>query len=183
MEKALDPVAARYRFLPKFILPTLRKRGILVNRDECRSPMPWHGGPHAGFAPPGAGTPWLPLHPQSAILHVEAQQQDPDSLLACYRRMLGRRRTSPALRSGTLELCEPPGNARRVLAFRRLHEEEQALVLLNFSAKETAVDLRAHPNRVLYSNLSDAPIAGFGHQLLRPWEGVVLFSRPKKERT
>lgn len=183
LEKALDLVAARCRFLSRFLLPTLHKRGILVNRDECRSPMPWHGGPHAGFAPPGAETPWLPLHPQSAILHVAAQQRDPDSLLACYRRMLARRRASPALRSGILELCEPPGDSRRVLVFRRLHEEEQALILLNFSAKETPVALREPPNRGLHSNLSDTPITGFGHQLLRPREEIVLFSRPPKERT
>ena len=183
LHSALDPVAARYRFLPKFLLPTLRKRGILVNRDECRSPMPWHGGAHAGFAPPGAPSPWLPLHPQSAILHVEGQRQDPDSLLACYRRMLLLRRASPALSNGSLQLCEPLGDPRRVLAFRRVHEDEEALVLLNFSRKETPVDLRAHPNRVLFSNLVDESIQGFGRQLLRPWEGVVLFSRPPQERT
>jgi glycosidase len=140
--------------------------------------MPWHGGAHAGFGRAGAPAPWLPLHPQSAVLHVEGQQQDPDSLLTCYRRMLLLRRASPALSGGALELCEPLGDPRRVLAFRRVHQDEEALVLLNFSRKETPVDLRGHPNRVLFSNLVDESFQGFGRQILRPWEGIILFSRP-----
>ena len=33
-------------------------------RDGCRTPMPWDGGPHAGFCPPGV-EPWLPLGPEA----------------------------------------------------------------------------------------------------------------------
>jgi glycosidase len=41
-DQAKDPIAQRLGFVPTLLLPALRKRGILVNRDECRSPMPWH---------------------------------------------------------------------------------------------------------------------------------------------
>ncbi|NNE18583.1 MAG: hypothetical protein HKN10_08915 [Myxococcales bacterium] len=47
-DAARDPLADRIRFIPKFMLPTLRRCGILTNRDECRSPMPWHGGAQNG---------------------------------------------------------------------------------------------------------------------------------------
>jgi alpha-glucosidase len=180
-EHASDPIAHRFRFIPKLLLPSLRKRGILTNRDECRSPMPWHGGRNAGFAPPDANATWLPLHPQSAILNVAAQKADPNSVLAAYRRMLRLRRRSLALSSGCLELFEPPANPKRVLAYRRKYEDadrqETAEVFLNFSSRSAPLDLRDLPQASdarLFSNLHDEPVPGRGNHVLRPWEGVVV---------
>jgi oligo-1,6-glucosidase/alpha-glucosidase len=69
---AQDPVAARFRRVPSWLRPSLRRRGVLLNRDECRRPMQWHAGPHAGFAPASA-RPWLPVHPEGASSNVAAQ--------------------------------------------------------------------------------------------------------------
>jgi oligo-1,6-glucosidase/alpha-glucosidase len=176
LEAAKDPIAAHYRFVPKVLLPALRKRGILLNRDECRSPMPWHAGPHAGFSPPEAPSTWLPIHPQSATINVAVQQDDPGSVLAAYRRMIRLRRHSLALSSGRLELCEPPGDARRVLAYRRVHGAETAHVMLNFSDRPVTLDLRGHTGVPLYSNLEDGARVALERHALRPWEGIVLLS-------
>jgi len=180
-EAARDPLAKRFGFIPKLLLPGLRKRGILTNRDECRSPMPWHSGPHAGFAPPEAPAPWLPLHPQSAVMSVAAQRDDPSSVLAAYRRMLQLRRQSLALSAGSLELMDPPANPNQVLAYRRVYESterlETAEVFLNFSKREVPIDLRDLPRVAdarLYSSLHDAPVAARGRHVLRPWEGAVV---------
>src|SRR5262249_11902187 len=85
LDVAQAPLAARYRFVPRFLHPALRRRGLLLNRDESRSPMPWNGGPGAGFSPPGARAPWLRLHPRSAEINVATQRDDPSSVLATYR--------------------------------------------------------------------------------------------------
>jgi oligo-1,6-glucosidase/alpha-glucosidase len=184
-ELAADPVAHRFRFIPKLLLPALRKRGILTNRDECRSPMPWDAGPHAGFAPPEAPKTWLPIHPHSAILNVAAQKADATSVLASYRRMLRLRRGSLALSSGSLELVNPPADSKDVLAYRRVYEDdngqETAEVFLNFSKRKVGLDLR-HLGRGadfrLYSNLHDGPVAARGRHVLRPWEGAVVLPGP-----
>jgi alpha-glucosidase len=180
-EQASDPIAHRFRFIPKVLLPHLRKRGILTNRDECRSPMPWHGGPNAGFAPPDTDSTWLPLHPQSATVNVAAQKSDPNSVLAAYRRMLRLRRRSLALSSGRLELFDPPANPKRVLAYRRIYEDagtrEAAEVFLNFSGRSMGLDLRHLPSRAgarLFSNLRDEPIEARGRHVLGPWEAAVV---------
>jgi oligo-1,6-glucosidase/alpha-glucosidase len=180
-ESAADPVAHRFRFLPKLLLPALRKRGILTNRDECRSPMPWDGGPHAGFAPPEASKTWLPLHPQSRIMNVATQKADPTSVLASYRRMLALRRKSLALSSGSLELVDPPASSKDVLAYRRDYEDENrqesAQVFLNFSKRKVRLDLRHLPRGTdvrLYSNLHDGSVAARGNHVLSPWEGAVV---------
>ena len=62
LAEGLDPVAARYRFIPQWLASFLRRYGILMNRDECRAPMQWHHGPNAGFSPAEAspGSPCTP---------------------------------------------------------------------------------------------------------------------------
>lgn len=172
-ELARDPIAARYRFLPRWLLPSLRARGILVNRDECRSPMPWDSGTHAGFSTGEA--PWLPVHPDSPLVNVAAQREDPGSVLSSYRRMLVLRRHSPALSDGALTLIEPLSDPRRVLAFARIHARETARVFLNLSDREVPLDLRAAPGKRLHSNLRDKPEAASGQRRLAPWEAVVIF--------
>lgn len=180
-DAARDPLAERFRFIPKLLLPALRRRGILTNRDECRSPMPWHGGTHAGFAPPDAPAPWLPVHPQSAIMNVAAQREDPASVLASYRRMLQLRARSLALSAGSLEIIDPPTDPNKVFAYRRSFEDadrqETAEIFLNFSKREVPIDLRHLPASAearLHSNLHDASVTAKGRHLLRPWEGVMI---------
>lgn len=179
-ETAFDPIAHRFRFIPKMLLPWMRKRGILTNRDECRSPMPWHDGPNAGFAPPTAESTWLPLHPKSATTNVASQKADPSSVLAAYRRMLRLRRRSLALSSGTLELLNPPADPKKVLAYRRVYEDgergETGEVFLNFSKRKVLLDLGHLPSggkALLHSNLQDETRPARGKHVLRPWEGVV----------
>ncbi len=62
------------------------------SRDGCRVPIPWEGDePPFGFCP-GDGRPWLPQPAEWADLTVEAQQRDPGSTLAFYRRALATRK-------------------------------------------------------------------------------------------
>jgi len=110
LHEGLDPIASHYRFVPDWLVATLRKRGILLNRDECRAPMQWDSGPNAGFS---SGTPWLPVHPKSPRVNVAAQEGDPESLLSCYRSLLAVRRGSPALQGRTLEWIEGAAPVRR----------------------------------------------------------------------
>lgn len=172
MAAARDPVARRFRAIPGWILPSMRRRGILVNRDECRSPMPWTAGTHGGFSVAESLAPWLPVHPDSLFVNVAEQRDNPASILNSYRRMLRLRKASPALLGGSLELLDPPADPERVLAYRRKHGREQARVYLNFSAREAHVAL---PRGRLQSNLRDAPEAAATRRILAPWEGVVVF--------
>src|SRR5206468_4097893 len=74
--ETLDPIAARFRFVPSWLAPRLRRWGILLNRDECRRPMQWDEGRHAGFTPEETASTWLPVHPASAVTNVAAQARD-----------------------------------------------------------------------------------------------------------
>ena len=174
LREAQDPVARRYGFLPAFLLPLLRQRGILVNRDECRSPMPWDSGPHGGFSPPETAATWLPIHPQSALVNVAAQRHDPRSVLASYKRMIQLRRSSPALSAGSMELIETGIQSHRVLAYRRRHDRETASVYLNFSRRHISLDLGEMTGTRLHSNLHDTWETAKASYSLRPWEAIVV---------
>jgi alpha-glucosidase len=103
-------------------------------RDGCRAPLPWtrdddgHGWP----APP-----WLPWPPQPAARSVEAQREDPGSIIHLVRAALALRRRSPALRRGTLVLLDDvPGG---VLAYERADGGDLRRVWINFGPGEVAL--------------------------------------------
>lgn len=87
-----------------------------VGRDGCRVPLPWGGErPPYGFGP-GDDQPWLPQPLDWAALSVDAQERDPDSTLAFYRRALAARREH-ALGQG--DTVQPLAAEDDVLALQR----------------------------------------------------------------
>ncbi len=68
----------------------LRTDGAIEGRDGCRTPMPWEASsPGFGFT---TGDPWLPFGADSSALAADVQRDDPESVLATYRRLLATRR-------------------------------------------------------------------------------------------
>lgn len=106
------------------------------DRSQARTPMPWTSGPMAGFT---TGHPWLRLGPDAATRNVASQAADPDSVLACYRRLIRARRTLPALGDGSLRLVPMPHPD--VLAFRRDGSGPEILVAVMFGRSRATVRL------------------------------------------
>jgi alpha-glucosidase len=94
-------------------------------RDPQRTPMPWHGGPGAGFT---TGRPWLPLAEEYQTVNVAAQRDDPLSMLTLHRRLLDLRRRTPALVTGGYAPVRADGD---VLAYLRGGDGRRHLVALN----------------------------------------------------
>lgn len=84
-------------------------------RDGCRVPLPWEGGtPPFGFT--DGQDSWLPMPFEWAHLTVEAQLEDPGSMLSLYRQAIEFRKAHAAFRGDELEWYgAPPG----CFAFRR----------------------------------------------------------------
>ncbi len=180
LHEGLDPVAARFRRMPPPLVGWFRRHGILLNRDECRSPMQWHGGPNAGFTPPTA-TPWLPLQRGATTTNVAAQERDPDSLLWCYRQLLALRRAEPALQAGALTWLDDLGLPGDVVAFRRTlagDPRPTADVFLNFGDRDVPLELPEPAGRTLVSTLRPAPLPAPHTYTLRAHEAVVLVAAP-----
>jgi alpha-glucosidase len=74
----------------------LRSGGVDPGRDGCRVPLPWSGTQTPfGFSPNPAAQPWLDQPADWAPLSVEAQIDDPESMLSLYRTGLSIRRQAP----------------------------------------------------------------------------------------
>jgi alpha-glucosidase len=86
-------------------------------RDGCRVPLPWRAdAPGFGFGPAGGSSPWLPQPEQWRDLAVDAQDADPDSMLALYRAALRIRKSRVSSGDDALTWLESPDG---VLAFAR----------------------------------------------------------------
>lgn len=86
-------------------------RGANLGRDGCRVPLPWSAdAPPYGFSTSAAT--WLPMPPGWTSLTVAAEEADPGSMLATYRRLVHERRSI----AGPLEWLDLGPD---VLAYRR----------------------------------------------------------------
>jgi alpha-glucosidase len=165
-EDAIDPPA--HRVAPDF---------PWWNRDQARAPMPWDGGPAAGFT---KGRPWLPLPPDAARRNVAAQRSDPASVLAFYRRLLALRRATPPLRRGGFRRLA--SSAAGVLAFVRSTADEGTLVVANFGDRGTTTTLAATGGGTRWRPVlsthdrSAGELRDGGRLRLAPLEGAILAS-------
>jgi alpha-glucosidase len=99
-----------------------------LGRDGARTPMPWTGAPDGGF---GSDRPWLPVDPRHLPLSVAVQRDDELSTLNWTRRMVELRRGSRALREGSIEVVDAPGD--QIVAFERSVDGERLLCVFNLS--------------------------------------------------
>lgn len=145
--------------------------GLGVGRDPARTPMQWDASERAGFT---SGEPWLPVAPDSSVLNVQVESEEPTSMLALYRALLKVRRAQPALSIGRYEPLAMQGD---LVAFLRCYENERVLVVLNLGGDPHALSLAgiARSGRLLVSTHMDCnDIAATSDVSLRADEGVIV---------
>jgi alpha-glucosidase len=102
------------------------------SRDPVRTPMRWDGTELGGFT---TGEPWLPVG-NDAGCSVDAQRDDPDSMLSLHRHLLAVRRREVALQLGEYAPFCIDGDA---FAFTREHDGRRLLVAVNLGDSETTL--------------------------------------------
>ncbi|HYP08245.1 MAG TPA: maltose alpha-D-glucosyltransferase [Bryobacteraceae bacterium] len=107
----------------------------LGDRNGVRTPMQWSADRNAGFSNASPQRLYLPITSDPEYhyetLNVEAQQNNPSSLLWWMKRIIQHRQQFKAFGRGTLEFLHPEN--RKVLAFLRRYEDEKILVVANLS--------------------------------------------------
>ncbi len=175
-KESKDAVAHHFSWLPQLGHDFLRWRGaaVLINRDECRTPMQWDTSLNAGFS---SGEPWLPVDPNFQNRNVETQQQNPDSLLNCYKRFLKVRKETPALHGGDFEFIAVHG-AHNVLAYKRSAaingRRQEVFVFLNMQPKSSRFANPCPDCELLISTRNGRQLSEGLHLELQPWEGLAL---------
>ncbi|MFD1863128.1 glycoside hydrolase family 13 protein [Planococcus chinensis] len=97
-----------------------------TSRDHSRTPMQWNAEEHAGFS---AGRPWIGLNPNYEWLNVEAQQDDPHSILAFYKQMIWLRKNMDVFVYGEYKLQDMGHES--IFAYTREDEDEKVLIVAN----------------------------------------------------
>ena len=106
----------------------LNMPGKNLSRDPYRTPMQWSSEEHAGFT---GGRPWLRINKAYPRENVEAQKNDPYSMLSLYRRLIDLRRRESSLTFGAYF---PVFADRQMLAYcRRFDGESEFLIILNLT--------------------------------------------------
>ena len=115
----------------------------LGDRNAVRTPMQWNSDRNAGFSAANPQRLYLPviIDPEyhSQAVNVEAQQQNPSSLLWWMKRLVALRQRHKAFGRGTLEVLHPDN--RKVFAFIRRFENEAILCVFNLARHVQCVEL------------------------------------------
>ncbi|WP_245177104.1 alpha-glucosidase [Geodermatophilus sp. DF01-2] len=148
---------------PEEVLAALRR----MSRDNARTPVQWNDSPHAGFT---TGTPWIPVNPDHGEWNAAAQRNDPSSVFAHHRRLIGLRHEQPVVALGDFTMLLP--DHEEVYAFTRRLDGETLLVVCNLGGS-------IHPLGELLPEAVGAELVlgNLGEEdpaVLRPWEARVL---------
>ena len=145
-----------------------------MTRDKNRTPNQWADSLNGGFCPAGV-TPWLPVNPNYADgINVKEQQDDPDSLLNYYKRLIQVRKHTPALIAGEYRPLHE--RARSYFAFLRYTEEQTILVVLNYANKRRTLNLSLDGKqtaRPLFSTVPDKKDETLTGIHLAPFEVLI----------
>ena len=108
-----------------------------MSRDNARTPVQWSSEKNAGFT---TGTPWMKVNSNYSEINVESQEQDTDSVLHYYRRLIALRKSSEYKEVFTYGDYIPAyTDMDFVMAYYRADGQKRILVAANFG--ETAVEL------------------------------------------
>ena len=144
-----------------------------MSRDNARTPMQWTSGENAGFT---KGTAWLKINPDYKEINVEDQENNPDSVLNYYRKLVALRKSDEFKNVFTYgEFIPEYEEMDDILAFYRTNAATSILVVANFGTDEASIELKGNVKRVLMSNQKNETVDYTKNRLnLKSCEVVVL---------
>ena len=146
------------------------KKLNLLSRDNGRTPMQWDASKNAGFS---NETPWLPVHKNHTTVNVLNQENDQNSVLNHFRKMVALRKDNLLLVYGNYEIIQEEHPT--IYAYSRTLEDQKMTVLLNFSESESSISLPNfdHSKKVLINNYNEFSVDK-NTITLKPYQAVVL---------
>ena len=144
-----------------------------MSRDNARTPMQWTSGENAGFT---KGTAWLKINPDYKEINVEDQENNPDSVLNYYRKLVALRKSDEFKNVFTYgEFIPEYEEMDHIEAFCRKGAATRILVAANFGTDAASIELKGDVKKVLLSNQKDETVDCTKNRLnLKSCEVVVL---------
>jgi alpha-glucosidase len=138
-------------------------------RDNSRTPMQWNDDNNGGFS---TGTPWLMVNPNYNSINVEAQQNDANSILNFYKKLISLKKANEIFTYGTYDLllADDP----QIFAYTRTLNDEKVIVISNLSEEgATMSGFTLDPSRLLLNNYKVAEQETVKQLTLKPYETRV----------
>ena len=101
------------------------------SRDSARTPVQWDDSENAGFT---TGTPWFYVNENYKKVNVAEQEQDENSVLNFYRKVIALRKELSCVRYGDYKEYGKHSNA--LYTYSRTDEKQKILVVCSFSDKD-----------------------------------------------
>ncbi|MCQ2463934.1 MAG: hypothetical protein MJ177_11160, partial [Clostridia bacterium] len=140
-------------------------------RDNARTPMQWDDSENAGFT---AGEPWFYVNPNYRTINVKQAEEDENSILNYYRKLLKFRKENPIVIYGDYK--EHNKSSRDLFVYERSYEGKRMLVMCCFSEESVAFtapkDFDLTKAQLVLSNYSDNPVIHNGF-MTKPYETRV----------
>jgi oligo-1,6-glucosidase len=161
--------------IPKF----LRWKWIKASsRDNSRTPVQWDNSENAGFT---KGKPWLGINRNYKFINYASQENDPNSILNFYKKMITLRKHSMCLIYGEFL---PVYADDRLIIYQRKLGEELYTIALNFSSRTVKAPKKFNElfRGTQVVSASGKKLEGtnsvctYGVCTLLPWDGVLVRS-------
>ena len=121
-----------------------------MSRDNARTPMQWSDEENAGFT---TGTPWLKVNENYTKINARQQEDDPDSVLQYYRRLIALRKDPTYKEIFAYGKFAPAfAKANKIMAYYRKTDEKTVLIAANFGDKAAELKLDAAVENMLLTN-------------------------------
>ena len=140
-------------------------------RGNSRTPMQWSQAVNGGFT---TGTPWLAVNPNYQTINVEAQEEEPDSILNFYKEMIALRKSEDIFVYGTYDLVFE--DHKDIYAYTRTLGEKRVLILCNLTNKQTSINLdeiTVSTDQLLLSNIPVEEHESIQELTLKPFESRI----------
>jgi len=138
-----------------------------TSRENGRTPFQWNNSKNGGFT---EGTPWLKVNPNFETINAEAQENDTNSTLNYFRKLVKLRKDEPTLTYGKYTLLDKENPS--VFSYTRELNGKKIMVVLNFTDNETKYNttIDISKARVLLGNYPNPSKT----KTLKPYEAVVF---------
>lgn len=121
-----------------------------MSRDNARTPMQWNDDNNAGFT---TATPWLKVNDNYKQINVESQENDLDSVLQYYRKLIALRKSPEYKEVFTYGKFVPAyENTETIMAYYRTEGTKRVAVIANFGKESAEVTLDYPVKHVILSN-------------------------------
>lgn len=128
-----------------------------MSRDNARTPVQWSSQENAGFT---TGMPWLKVNANYQEINVECQENDADSVLNYYRRLVAVRKSPEYKEVFTYGKFVPMyQDTETIMAYYRENENQRVLVAANFGKEAAELKLEYPVKRVVLSNQKEVETA------------------------